>query len=93
MMGPSHLEQFAVESAICTKFGIKHVAVTMYDNNRILVAECTNSQLDKLEEIKSEIGIDIVLKINKIPLDVRHHSKIDYNILKSYVEKELVNSK
>lgn len=87
------LYPFAVESAICTKFGIKHVAVTMYDNNRILVAECTNSQFDKLEEIKSEIGIDIVLKINKIPLDVRHHSKIDYNVLKSYVEKELVNSK
>ncbi len=86
------LYPFAVESAVCAKFGIKRSAVTIYNDKRILVAECTKNQLEKLDNFKGEIGIDIVLQIDKMPLDIRHHSKIDYNILKEFVEKSIKDS-
>jgi len=83
------LYPFAVESAICTKFAIKHSTVTMYNEKRILVVECTKAQLPDLEKFKDEIGIDIVLQIDKMPMDIRHHSKVDYNILRNFVENAI----
>ena len=81
---------FAVESAVCEKFGIKRSAVTVSKGKRILVVQCSKQQLENLEKIKAEFGIDTVLQIKNMPLDVRHHSKIDYNKLKDFVEKSKV---
>ncbi|MFY9198171.1 MAG: AMP-binding protein [Acutalibacteraceae bacterium] len=81
---------FAIESAVCEKFGIKRSAVTVSKGKRILVVQCSKQQLENLEKIKAEFGIDTVLQIKNMPLDVRHHSKIDYNKLKDFVEKSKV---
>ncbi|NCC87503.1 MAG: hypothetical protein EOM05_06495 [Clostridia bacterium] len=86
------LYPFAIESAVSTKLGIKHSTVTMFNEKRILVTECTNAQLPSLEKFKDEVGIDIVLQIDKMPMDIRHHSKVDYNILKEFVEKAMKSS-
>lgn len=82
---PSHPEDakldypFAIECALREAFpGIRTAALT-WQNKRTLVVE-TQTELSAEAE---SLGIDQVIRIEKIPLDRRHNAKTDYPTLRS----------
>jgi acyl-CoA synthetase (AMP-forming)/AMP-acid ligase II len=83
------LYPFATETAVCEKYGIRHCAVSSYDSKRILTAECGAKTFEKIDSEKTALGIDKVLRINKMPLDIRHHTKIDYAALNTFIKSQL----
>lgn len=78
---------FNIEAALHAKFNIGKTAV--FENNKkvILVLEKQNKINEK--EIKNAINfekIDEVKYINKIPVDKRHSTKVDYKALKQLLK-------
>lgn len=82
------LYPFAVESAIYAKYQVKRCAVLQHNKKRILAVETTKEIAEKIELEKEMFQIQQVVPLKRIPLDIRHRSKIDYGKLKELLEKQ-----
>ncbi len=78
---------FNIEAALHAKFKIGKTAIFKANNKIILVLEKNNDISE--DEIKKEIDfetIDEIKYIDKIPVDKRHSTKVDYNELKNILK-------
>ncbi len=73
---------FAIETSARLWPGIKRAALTQRDKVPVLVAEGDPAQIDVWRTRAAAFGIKDVRHIARIPLDRRHHSKIDRNALR-----------
>lgn len=72
---------FAVETAARMWSGVARVALTELNQTPVLVVEGNAAQLDIWRVGAAAFGIKDVRHIAAIPLDKRHHSKVDKNAL------------
>ncbi len=79
------LYPFAVETAVLGTLGLEHVAVIQKNGERILVLETSKERSESFDKMKSHFSVDRVVSVDNIPMDVRHHAKIDYKILEKMV--------
>lgn len=78
---------FNIEAALHAKFDIGKTAVFKYNDKIILVLEKDSSINEK--EIKNAINFEKISEIkyvNKIPVDKRHSTKVNYNELKKMLK-------
>lgn len=78
---------FNIESALHAKFDIGKTAVFKHNDKIILVLE-KNIKINE-KEIKNAINfqrINEIKYVNKIPVDKRHSTKVDYNELKKILK-------
>ena len=78
---------FNIESALHAKFNIGKTAVFKYNDKIILVLE-KGIKINE-NEIKTAINFEKISEIkyvNKIPVDKRHSTTVDYNELKKLLK-------
>lgn len=80
---------FAVESAVYAKYQVNRCAVLQYQGKRILVVESNYETKNEIDKDKGNLKIDQVIRLRRIPLDIRHRSKIDYGKLINLIQKDL----
>lgn len=77
-----------VEQDLGVEFGLKKCALLMGRSARafLFIAEqCDGEKIKKY--IKKKYGFDATIKrLRKIPCDVKHHTKINYNKLEGYIK-------
>ena len=79
---------FNIEAALHAKFDLEKTAVFKNNEKIILVLE---NKMIKEDEIKNAITferIDEIKYIDKIPVDKRHSTKVDYKELKKILNME-----
>lgn len=74
---------FAVETTARMWPGIARVALLEIEKEPVLVIEGEATQIDTWRGNAKALGIKDVRHIGKIPLDKRHHSKVDRNALRA----------
>lgn len=73
---------FAIETAARMWPGVVRVALTELNNVPVLVIEGNATHIDLWRARAAAFGIKDVRNISAIPLDRRHHSKVDRNALR-----------
>lgn len=72
-----------IEQELAVKYSIKKCAFLDYNGKHYLFIEDKNEISNTRKYLKEKYGIDVkVVYINKIPCDIKHHTKIDYKKLK-----------
>jgi acyl-CoA synthetase (AMP-forming)/AMP-acid ligase II len=80
---------FAVEAAVGMRFPHVTTAAIGWKDRRTLIFGCQPPEADKAAEIAREFekfGIQELIFAGKLPMDRRHHSKIDYPALFAMLE-------
>lgn len=75
----------AMETWIIEKYKVNHMAVLHDKNKRIVVIESGKEMNIDINGIKKDCKADKIVVLKHFPMDVRHHSKINYNKLKTLV--------
>ncbi len=71
---------FAIECALREAFPGIRTAALSFRSKRCLVTESESPEFS--EKLRSQLGIDEIILVRKIPLDRRHNAKIDYPALR-----------
>lgn len=77
---------FAVESAVYAKYKPARCALVGIGDRKILAVEGSDDVAELIQADKTRLKIDEIVRLEKIPLDVRHRSKIDYGRLGEMLE-------
>ncbi len=64
-------------------------AVLQYQGQRILAVESNYGTKNEIDKDKGNLKIDQVVRLRRIPLDIRHRSKIDYGKLINLIQKHI----
>ena len=82
------LYPFAVECAVSNLPGVACAAVVAFRGQRVLAVQVKDGQVIDVSSIQLACAsIDRVIPVKHIPLDRRHHSKIDYPKLYVLLER------
>ena len=73
---------FNIEAALHAKFNIGKTAVFKHEEKVILVLENNNIKEDEIRDAITFETIDEIKYVNKIPVDKRHSTKVDYKELR-----------
>lgn len=79
------LYPLAVEAAMKSRFPGLRMAAVEFNGQALLIVEGTMP--DGLEDAAADLGIEGVTTIDRLPMDRRHQSKIDYPALRGELEK------
>lgn len=77
---------FAIECALRETFPSIRTAALAFRSKRCLVIE---TEPEGLADAAKKLGIEQVIRVERIPLDRRHNAKIDYPALRKLVEKSV----
>lgn len=78
---------FAVESAVISEYGLRHACLLQSGGKRVLVMERpaggAAQQESEAEQntVRERYQLDEVLWIDRMPMDIRHHAKVNYEKL------------
>jgi acyl-CoA synthetase (AMP-forming)/AMP-acid ligase II len=75
---------FAIECALREAFPGNRTAALAFRSKRCLVIETENADI---KHFATTLGMDEIIRVEKIPLDRRHNAKTDYPALRSLLEK------
>jgi olefin beta-lactone synthetase len=73
---------FAAEAAASLVSGVRRSALIPLRGQRALVVEAPNACKAALQRAVEPLGIRLIVKIRRIPVDRRHNAKIDYRALR-----------
>jgi olefin beta-lactone synthetase len=73
---------FEVEAPARLWVGVKRTALVSMDGRPVLAIEGDEAQLGVWKEAAAGIGVDTVERVEHMPMDRRHQSKIDYSTLR-----------
>ncbi|MBL8817797.1 MAG: AMP-binding protein [Planctomyces sp.] len=86
------LEAFRVEAAAMEHANVRRCALTAIAGRRVLIVEAAGREPNSRSEWKSNLmkqlawaELDEVKEVRRIPLDRRHHAKVDYPALRALV--------
>lgn len=84
---------FAVESKVYSRYSVEKVAFLADSKNKpVLVVQGEAGQIRRIIEEKEDEEYEYVLRIDKMPMDKKHLSKIDYGELHKWLEKGMERS-
>lgn len=76
---------FCVESKVYANFQVEKVAFLLHKGKKTLVVQAGKAECKKIAEQKEWLGVDEVICIDKMPMDKKHLSKVDYGTLNSLI--------
>ena len=79
---------FEVEAPARLWPGVKRTALVSIDNGPVLAIEGDEAQLGLWKEAAVSIGVDVVVRVEHIPMDQRHQSKIDLSTLRKLMRRK-----
>lgn len=79
---------FNIEAALHARFNIGKTAVFKHDEKIILVLENNNIKEKEIKDAITFETIDEIKYVDKIPVDKRHSTKVDYKELKKLLKYE-----
>lgn len=79
--GQEEFYPFSEESRIYANFDVRQAAYFQWWEKRVLAVCCEREVYDAINNRKEEFHLDLVIRLDKIPLDRKHQSKIDYQSL------------
>lgn len=79
---------FNIEAALHTRFKIGKTAVFKHNEKIILVLENKNIKEKDIKDAITFETIDEIKFVDKIPVDKRHSTKVDYKELKKLLKME-----
>ncbi|SEW18540.1 Acyl-CoA synthetase (AMP-forming)/AMP-acid ligase II [Cognatiyoonia koreensis] len=85
--GPLH--PFAIEVAARRWPGVRRAALMTNGHAPVLVIEGLAKDAGVWKEKATAFGVKQVVTVDRIPLDRRHHSKVDRNALRTLLQKKL----
>ncbi|MET3924249.1 AMP-binding protein [Devosia sp. 2618] len=77
------LYPFEVEAPSRFWPGVRRSALVAIDDKPVLALEGDDAHLAQWQKAAADIGVERVVSIARMPMDRRHHSKVDYNALKN----------
>jgi len=80
---------FAIECALRGIFPGIRMAALEWDGRRTLVVggKCGTGEAAAIRECSDKLGIEGIVHLDSIPLDRRHHAKVDYPALRKTLER------
>lgn len=79
---------FSEESRIYENFDVRQAAYLQWSEERVLVVDCEQEVYKAICKQKEKFHSDLVIQIDRIPLDRKHRSKIDYKYLREILSKK-----